>query len=571
MSRPAFASMDELLQRLLDGAVQPDEMKRLEKAMREDVRVRDYYVDSMLAAAVIRRSSQVTGELGESDLIQALSGSGGRSGSDRTMRRLYWSAAALIFGLLTLTVVSMVRHVARGPAVGTLAGAYEAQWRSGRPRLGEPLYTRSYDLREGAARMELGSGTSLLLEAPCQVELTRADEVILTSGRLVVAAPSGANGFQVRTRTALITDLGTEFGVIAHSDGSTEAHVLNGRIRIALDPGQSNRPTSVVITEGQAGRIDASGRTVQDGLTARPDFFLIELPLAGEPAGPSARLNLADIVGQGNGRGTGILNRGIDPATGQAFENPVTRIRRARQNQFQPTPQWPGVDGVFVPNGAAGPVVISSTGLTFAECPDTLGSYYGGPANSGEIYDIPSQQVYAARLNGIRYGTSRHPALSLHPNAGITFDLDQIRQDHPNVQIDRFTAVCGIPKDLPQTPFSSADVWVLLDGVVHRHLRYTVDRHVIEGIDVSIPSRARFLTLVATCTGRADYSWIFFGDPFLGPARTVQTGSLGGQRRVFTDRRGFRGTVLSRGGFSGADIRGGAFGAHRGSLFGSGK
>jgi len=419
--------------------------------------------------------------------------------------------------------------------------------------------------------MELGSGTILLLEAPCQVELVSVDEIILKSGRLVVAAPSGANGFQVRTRTALITDLGTEFGVIAHSDGSTEAHVLNGRIRIALDPGQSNRPTSMVITEGQAGRVDASGRTVQDGLAAQPDLFLLELPPAGGPAGASARLNLADIVGQGNGRGTGILNRGIDPATGQAFENPVTRIRRARQNQFQSTPQWPGVDGVFVPNGAVGPVVISSTGLTFAECPDTLGSYYGGPANSGEIYDIPGKQVYVARLNGIRYGTSRHPALSLHPNAGITFDLDQIRQDHPNVRIERFTAVCGIPKDLPQTPFSSADVWILLDGFVHLHLRYPVDRHVIEGIHVPIPADTRFLTLVATCTGRADYSWVFFGDPFLGPARTVQTGSLAGQRRVFTDPRGFRGAVPSRGGFSIADILGGAFGAHRGSLFGSGK
>ncbi|HEV57248.1 MAG TPA: hypothetical protein ENN87_07090 [Phycisphaerales bacterium] len=569
MSRPAFASMDELLQRLLDGAIQPDEMKRLEKAMREDVRVRDYYVDSMLAAAVIRRSSQVTGELGESDLIQALSGSGRRRGSERTMRRLYWMAAALIFGLLTLTLVSTVRQVARGPAVGTLAGAYEAQWHSGRSRLGEALYARPYDLREGAARMELGSGTSLVLEAPCQVELSRVDEVILKSGRLVVAAPSGANGFRVRTRTALITDLGTEFGVVVHSDGSTEAHVLSGRIMIALDPDQSNRPTSMVVIEGQAGRVDASGQTLQGGLAARPDLFLLELPPSGESAGPSERLNLADVVGQGNGRGTGILNRGIDPATGQAFENPVTRIRRARQNQFQPTPQWPGVDGVFVPNGAAGPVVISSTGLTFAECPDTLGSYYGGPANSGEIYDIPGKQVYVARLNGIRYGTSRHPALSLHPNAGITFDLDQIRQDHPNVQIERFTAVCGIPKDLPQAPFSAAEVWVLLDGVVYLHLRYPVERYVIEGIEIPIPSRARFLTLVATCTGRADYSWIFFGDPFLGPAGTVQTGSLAGQRRVFTDPRGFRGAVLSRGGFSGAEILGGAFRAHRCSLFGS--
>ncbi len=118
------------------------------------------------------------------------------------------------------------------------------------------------------------------------------------------------------------------------------------------------------------------------------------------------------------------------------------------------------------------------------------------------------------------YGTSTHPALTLHPNAGITFDLDQIRQDNPDIQIDRFTAVCSIPKDLPQTQFSSADVWVLLDGVVRLHLHYPPERHVAEKVDVPIPARTRFLTLVTTCSGRADYSWIFFGDPFLEPAAT---------------------------------------------------
>jgi hypothetical protein len=68
--------MDELVQRLLDDQIEPDEMQRLGKAIREDPRVRDYYVDSLLVSAVIRRSSQVTGELSKSDLIQALSGRG---------------------------------------------------------------------------------------------------------------------------------------------------------------------------------------------------------------------------------------------------------------------------------------------------------------------------------------------------------------------------------------------------------------------------------------------------------------------------------------------------------------
>jgi hypothetical protein len=162
-----------------------------------------------------------------------------------------------------------------------------------------------------------------------------------------------------------------------------------------------------------------------------------------------------------------------------------------------------------------GPVVISSTGLTFSECPRTTGSYYGGPANSGKFFDIPSRQTHTARLQGVSLGAFTHPALTLHPNAGITFDLDRIRRDNRDIQIERFTAVCGIPKDLPQPQFSSADVWVLLDGVVRLHLQYPTGRNVVEKLDVPIPAQARFLTLVTTCSGRADYSWVFFGDPFL--------------------------------------------------------
>ena len=131
-----------------------------------------------------------------------------------------------------------------------LAGAYEAQWRGSHPRPGEPLYVGPYDLREGVAKMDLDQGTSLLLEAPCQVELKSVGEVTLRKGRLAAVVPPQAKGFRVRTRTALITDLGTEFGVIAHSDGSTEAHVLKGRISVALDPNRSGQATSLVVNEG---------------------------------------------------------------------------------------------------------------------------------------------------------------------------------------------------------------------------------------------------------------------------------------------------------------------------------
>jgi hypothetical protein len=246
------------------------------------------------------------------------------------------------------------------------------------------------------------------------------------------------------------------------------------------------------------------------------------LPAVNQPSSPMGRLNLADIVGGGNGRGTGKLDQGIDLGTGQAYTNRTTTIRRARRNEYRPTRQLRGIDGVFVPNGSLGPVVISSTGLLFSQCPETVGSYFSGPTNGGRFFDLPSQQMVTARLNGVSFGTSSHPALNLHPNAGITFDLDQFRRDHSDIKIDRFTAVCGIPKNKPQPQFSSADVWVLLDGIVSLHLRYLPGQSVVEKVDVPIPAKTRFLTLVATCSGRADYSWIFFGDPFLEPAVTVQ-------------------------------------------------
>lgn len=521
MSGPPFPNMDELLQRLLDGQIAPDEMKRLETAILEDLRVRDYYIDSLLVCAAIRRSSQVTGELSKLDLMQAIS-SGSKGSFKRFGRRIRSIAAILLIGMMFCASVFLVRHIARGPAIGVMAGEHDPQWRGSRPRPGKPLYAGRYDLREGAAEMELGQGTRLLLEAPCQLKLTGVRDVILRSGRLVAAVSQTEAGFRVQTPTAVITDLATEFGVVAHSDGSTEAHALKGRISIAVDTYGSDHPTSLVLTEGEAASVDAAGQSVRSGLAARPDLFLLQLPAPGRPAGSSGRLNLADIVGGGNGGDSGALDKGINLGTGEAFDYPVTMIRRARLNEFLATPQFHGIDGVFVPNGARGPVVISSTGLTFSECPDTLGSYYGGPANSGKNYDIPSKQIYTARLNGVSFGSSGHPALNLHPNTGITFDVNQIRQYNPNIQIDRFTAVCGIPKDLPQTPFSSADVWILLDGVVCEHLNFPAGTGVVEKLDVPIPARTRFLTLVTTCTGRADYSWIFLGDPFLEPAATAE-------------------------------------------------
>jgi len=126
MSAPPFPDMDELIQRLLDDQIEPDEMQRLAKAIREDPQVRDYYVDSLLVSAVIRRSSQVTGELSKSDLIRAIADGAGQSGPKRLGRRILSIAALLALGALVWAALRLLPHGVQGPAVGTLAGEYEA-------------------------------------------------------------------------------------------------------------------------------------------------------------------------------------------------------------------------------------------------------------------------------------------------------------------------------------------------------------------------------------------------------------------------------------------------------------
>ena len=518
MSTPAFPEMDELLQRLLNDEARPEEIERLRQAIIEDPEVRDYYIDSMSVCAVIRRSSQVTGEICDSELIEALSGNESQDRSRPMTRYLYAAAAMIALAAVIFASLPFLRPQAQSSGIGQLVGAYGAQWQGPGPNPGEPLHAGRYDLLEGVAEMELGPGTHLLVEAPCLFEVVSDSEIMLNAGRLAAVVSPQAKGFQVRTSTAIITDPGTEFGVIAYSDGRTEAHALQGSISVAANSHGSRKSTPLVITEHHAAMVDASGRFVREGLTAQADRFILRLPSGSLKTDLAGQLNLADIVGGGNGRGTGRLDWGIELRTGQAFRYPATEIRAVRRNEFHPATPFRGVDGVFVPNGAAGPVVISSTGLVFSECPSTAGSYHSSPSNTGKFFDIPSRRTYTARLNGIQFGTAGHPALNLHPNAGITFDLDQIRQDNPEIQIDRFSAICGIPKGLPQPQFSPAEVWVLLDGVVCFHLDYPVRQSSVKDVDVPIPPGARFLTLVTTCSGDADYSWILLGDPLLGPA-----------------------------------------------------
>jgi len=131
---------------------------------------------------------------------------------------------------------------------------------------------------------------------------------------LYATIPSQALGFTISTPNAKVIDLGTEFGVKAGLRGETELHVIKGKTILISGSGTDSQAKHEV-SEGQAREVASAGVVRNISLKTRGFIRRIQSETSfiwrGQP-----EINLADIIGGGNGLGTGRLNVGIDPASG---------------------------------------------------------------------------------------------------------------------------------------------------------------------------------------------------------------------------------------------------------------
>jgi hypothetical protein len=238
---------------------------------------------------------------------------------------------------------------------------------------------------------------------------------------------------------------------------------------------------------------------------------------------PGKRLDLADVVGGGNGFGTGVQGRALDPTKNNtSFSFRATILRRqptARVGSgFIRTELFPFIDGIFVPDGSEQSATITSTGLLFQDCPDTDGTYYDGIV-CGAVFD--DQYVHTGRLAGHRYETPEHPSIGAHANVGITFDLDSIRASMSNILISRFQAHCGISETLAdiqeEKDYAQVKVtfWVLVDGRINYFRELGTDPFESDKINIPLNPSDRFLTLITTTHQENLYCWSMFAEPAL--------------------------------------------------------
>ena len=322
--------------------------------------------------------------------------------------------ATVIFGIGALVgshiYVSRYEHVANNSppiatkhqlelqpkveTIGRIIGMVDCQWAKGSdPPLNNDAVPlgREFELESGLVEIGYNTGAKVILQGPVTYEveanggylavgkLTGRLEKKVASGQWSVARKSEISNpqslisnpslstlhsplFTIKTPTATVTDLGTEFGVEVTKEGRTTSHVFHGSVR--LDVAGAAEPASIVLVENESARVEKDGSPEKRQVTLRrmaadPSVFVRQL------AKLPKVIDLLDVVAGGNGSGN-HRERGIDPITGKqvsAYSYPIEN--RGDTRPYHPVTWNKLVDGVFTPNGSAGPVQLDSAGHTF--------------------------------------------------------------------------------------------------------------------------------------------------------------------------------------------------------------
>jgi hypothetical protein len=316
--------------------------------------------------------------------------------------------------------------------------------------------------------------------------------------------------FAVRTPTATVTDLGTEFGLEVDNRGRTISQVFRGLVRVQLVMADG-RPQGdgQLLHENQSATVDTgSKRTIVVVASSNRGAFVHDIPKR-----TIKTLDLVDVLAGGDGFSS-RRGRGIDPASGRIvdtfrFEGPNATSVLPGDGQYHRVVGMPFVDGAFIPDGGMAEVQVDSAGHVFGGFQGTVSGtweyIWAGGVMPGPKTEHPTT------AGGVDYASAGHGLVFLHASSAITFDLDALRQANPGAKLLRFRATAA---NTGATDFDSlADLWVLVDGQSRFQRRQINATSGVFPVAVPIGDGDRFLTLAATDGGNGiSHDWIIFGD-----------------------------------------------------------
>ncbi len=424
------------------------------------------------------------------------------------------SVAAMICLIIYVMLVPNTVNV----EVATLTDSLDAQWAESSSQMTKNcrLMTNHTPLmlRKGNIEIVFDNNSKVVIEAPAEFQVLSYDQIKLNYGRLYATVPQEGLGFIVSTPNSKIIDLGTEFGVHTDINGTTELHVVKGKA--SLVSGFDDKKTNILVNAGSAKKVSStSAETIDIACSERTFIRHIDSEVGFVWRGQN--LNLADIVGGGNGFGKGRLNWGIESSTGQTVRSLATKDMHSGREGYMSVPSNPHIDGVFIPGIGWDMTQVTSSGVQTNEFPRTSGMLWGYILNGAwhDGFDVPHHNL---QLNGVVVDGKTTPAITMHSNLGITFDLTAIRKEIPSVRIKSLSSKFGVSQtvdkwlqsrdfsNLGQSPEvvklskdrqATVEFWVFLDGQkVFRQKASSASE--IGRMDIPIDQGIRFLTLAVT-------------------------------------------------------------------------
>lgn len=317
MTTDVHDDLDRLVGALCDGTLTSDDYARLDALLAGDDKARRFYNDYIFLHAELYSQHASIGDISDLGLrIADLS----RADSSPTpidadhvralKSRLRWAAAAAALicvavgsSLLTYLVAGRLpaQQVGQsskrgdgnggavtndfGPAVAKITATRNCLWQLPTQGVGfgSKLHAgQRLDLAAGLVEITFDDGATVVLEGPSTFDVRARGQARLEEGRLAAIVPEQARGFEVATTGLNVVDLGTEFGMTAKREGTTEIHVFNGLVKAQLLDESGKQVRTVELNTAEAARIEPAVALVAR-IPARGDEFVRSLSVASGP------------------------------------------------------------------------------------------------------------------------------------------------------------------------------------------------------------------------------------------------------------------------------------------------
>jgi ferric-dicitrate binding protein FerR (iron transport regulator) len=250
--------LNELCNAVIDQTLTDAQRARLSAWLTSSEDAREYYVRALGQSASLHTyASEMHAE------------APGVPKPARRPARIVWLGAVIAAAAAIAVIVSMkIRPALADPVaavpkpatfVARLSAAREVSW-AGAAALQPGALLRKgqrLDLASGYAEVTFDSGARVVLQGSTSFVINSAWDATLRKGTLKASVPPQAIGFRVSNPSVEVTDLGTEFTMIADSSGATDVLVLKGEVEAA--PRASADSDTILLRERESRRFEADG------------------------------------------------------------------------------------------------------------------------------------------------------------------------------------------------------------------------------------------------------------------------------------------------------------------------